>query len=180
MFKGTGGETADLGDLVRTVVVDSTVVCRMRRDEVIDNARIQAGDVIVGLASDGQAHYEDSWNGGTGSNGLTSARHDMFGPGWHEKYPECFDPGLPEDLVYTGPFDVTDAVDGVPVDAGKLVLSPTRTYAPVMVDLFKAGRENLHGSFTAAEEARPRCCTSPTPDCTSSRMTCSPRPRCSA
>ena len=143
--RGTGGETADLGDLVRTVVVDSTVVCRMRRDEVVDNARIQAGDVIVGLASDGQATYEDQWNGGTGSNGLTSARHDMFGPGWHEKYPECFDPGLPEDLVYTGPFDVTHAVDGVPVDAGKLVLSPTRTYAPVMVDLFKEGRDPLHG-----------------------------------
>ena len=143
--KGTGGETADLGDLVRTVVVDSTVVCRMRRDEVIDNARIQAGDVIVGLASDGQANYEDLWNGGTGSNGLTSARHDMFGPGWREKYPECFDPGLPKELVYTGPFDVTDPVEGVPVDAGKLVLSPTRTYAPIMVDLFQAGREDLHG-----------------------------------
>jgi len=143
--RGTGGETADVGDLVRTVIVDSTVVCRMRRDEVIDNARIQEGDVIVGLASHGQAHYEEAWNGGTGSNGLTSARHDLFGPGWREKYPECFDPGLPEDLVYTGPFDVTDAVDGVPVDAGKLVLSPTRTYAPVMVDLFKEGREQLHG-----------------------------------
>lgn len=143
--RGTGGETADLGDLVRTVVVDSTVVCRMRRDQVIDNANIQAGDVIVGLASDGQARYEDSWNGGTGSNGLTSARHDVFGPGWREKYPECFDPGLPEDLVYTGPFDVTDAVEGVPLDAGKLVLSPTRTYAPVMVDLFAHGREPLHG-----------------------------------
>ena len=143
--RGTGGETADVGDLVRTVIVDSTVVCRMRRDEVIDNARIQEGDVIVGLASHGQAHYEEAWNGGTGSNGLTSARHDLFGPGWHEKYPECFDPGLPKDLVYTGPFDVTDSVDGVPVDAGKLVLSPTRTYAPVMVDLFKEGREQLHG-----------------------------------
>jgi len=143
--RGTGGETADLGDLVRTVVVDSTVVCRMRRDQVIDNANIQAGDVIVGLASDGQARYESSWNGGTGSNGLTSARHDVFGPGWREKYPECFDPGLPEDLVYTGPFDVTDAVEGVPLDAGKLVLSPTRTYAPVLVDLFAHGREPLHG-----------------------------------
>lgn len=143
--RGTGGETADVGDLVRTVIVDSTVVCRMRRDEVIDNARIQEGDVIVGLASHGQANYEDQWNGGTGSNGLTSARHDLFGPGWREKYPECFDPGLPDDLVYTGPFDVTDAVDGVPVDAGKLVLSPTRTYAPVLVDLFKEGREPLHG-----------------------------------
>ena len=143
--KGTGGETADLGDLVRTVVVDSTVVCRMRRDEVIDNARIQAGDVIVGFASDGQANYEPFWNGGTGSNGLTSARHDMFGPGWRDKYPECFDPGLPANLVYTGPFDVTDKVEGVPVDAGKLVLSPTRTYAPVMVDLFRSGREDLHG-----------------------------------
>lgn len=143
--RGTGGETADLGDVVRTVVVDSTVVCRMRRDEVIDNARIQAGDVIVGLASDGQAHYESQWNGGTGSNGLTSARHDLFGPGWREKYPECMDPGLPTDLAYTGPFDITDSVEGVPLDAGKLVLSPTRTYAPVMVDLFREGREPLHG-----------------------------------
>ncbi len=143
--RGTGGETADVGDLVRTVIVDSTVVCRMRRDEVIDNARIAAGDVIVGLASHGQADYEDAWNGGTGSNGLTSARHDLFGPSWREKYPECYDPGLPEDLVYTGPFDVEDTVDGVPLDAGKLVLSPTRTYAPVMVDLFKHGKEHLHG-----------------------------------
>ena len=143
--RGTGGETADVGDLVRTVIVDSTVVCRMRREDVIDNARIQEGDVIVGLASHGQAHYESDWNGGTGSNGLTSARHDLFGPGWREKYPECFDPGLPDELVYTGPFDVTDSVEGVPVDAGKLVLSPTRTYAPVMVDLFKEGREPLHG-----------------------------------
>ena len=143
--RGTGGETADLGDLVRTVVVDSTVVCRMRREDVIDNARIQEGDVIVGLASDGQAHYEKDWNGGTGSNGLTSARHDLFGPGWREKYPECSDPGMEAELAYTGPFDITDAVDGVPVDAGKLVLSPTRTYAPVMVDLFQAGRGPLHG-----------------------------------
>ena len=143
--RGTGGETADLGDLVRTVVVDSTVVCRMERDQVIDNARIQEGDVVVGLASDGQSNYEADWNGGTGSNGLTSARHDVFGPGWREKYPECFDPGLPEELVYTGPFNVTDDVDGVPLDAGKLVLSPTRTYAPILVDLFKAGRGPLHG-----------------------------------
>lgn len=143
--RGTGGETADVGDLVRTVIVDSTVVCRMRRDEVIDNARIQAGDVIVGLASDGKAHYEEAWNGGTGSNGLTSARHDLFGPGWRERYPECFDPGLPEELVYTGPFNVTDDVEGVPVDAGKLVLSPTRTYAPILVDLFALGREPIHG-----------------------------------
>lgn len=143
--RGTGGETADVGDLVRTVIVDSTVVCRMRRDEVIDNARIQAGDVIVGMASHGQAHYEEAWNGGTGSNGLTGARHDLFGPGWRERYPECFDPGLPDELVYTGPFDVTDAVDGVPLDAGKLVLSPTRTYAPILVDLFKQGREPIHG-----------------------------------
>lgn len=143
--RGTGGETADLGDLVRTVVVDSTVVCRMRREDVIDNARIQEGDVIVGLASDGQAHYEKDWNGGTGSNGLTSARHDLFGPGWREKYPECSDPGMDAELAYTGPFDIMDAVDGVPVDAGKLVLSPTRTYAPVMVDLFQEGRSPLHG-----------------------------------
>jgi len=143
--RGTGGETADVGDLVRTVIVDSTVVCRMRREDVIDNARIQAGDVVVGLASDGQAQYEEAWNGGTGSNGLTSARHDLFGPGWRERYPECFDPGLPEELVYTGPFNVTDTVEGAPLDAGKLVLSPTRTYAPVLVDLFKLGRGPLHG-----------------------------------
>ena len=143
--RGTGGETADVGDLVRTVIVDSTVVCRMRREDVIDNARIQAGDVVVGLASDGQAQYEEAWNGGTGSNGLTSARHDLFGPGWRERYPECFDPGLPEELVYTGPFNVTDTVEGAPLDAGKLVLSPTRTYAPVLVDLFKLGRGLLHG-----------------------------------
>lgn len=143
--RGTGGETADVGDLVRTVIVDSTVVCRMRREDVIDNARIREGDVIVGLASDGQAHYEETWNGGTGSNGLTSARHDLFGPGWRERYPECFDPGLPSELVYTGPFNVTDTVEGVPLDAGKLVLSPTRTYAPVLVDLFAAGRTPLHG-----------------------------------
>lgn len=142
---GTGGETADVGDLVRTVIVDSTVVCRMRRDEVIDNARIAEGDVIIGLASHGKARYEEAWNGGTGSNGLTGARHDLFGPGWKERYPECYDPGMPADLIYSGPFDVTDGVDGVPLDAGKLVLSPTRTYAPVMVDLFKRGRKDLHG-----------------------------------
>jgi phosphoribosylformylglycinamidine cyclo-ligase len=142
---GTGGETADLGDLVRTVVVDSTVICRMRREDVIDNAHIAEGDVIVGWASDGQAHYEDAYNGGTGSNGLTAARHDMFGPGWRKKWPECFDPGLPADLTYTGPFNVTDPVKGVPLDAGKLVLSPTRTYAPVLIDLFKHGRAPIHG-----------------------------------
>lgn len=142
---GTGGETADLGDLVRTVVVDSTLTCRMRRDEVIDNARIAEGDVIVGMASDGQANYETEYNGGTGSNGLTAARHDMFGPGWREKWPECFDPGLPSDLVYSGPFELTDEVAGVPLNAGRLVLSPTRTYAPILIDLFKLGRAPIHG-----------------------------------
>ena len=128
----TGGETADVGDLVRTIIVDSTVTARMRRDDVVDNGRIHAGDVIVGLASYGRAAYETDYNGGMGSNGLTSARHDMFGGDMAEKYPETYDNGLPRELVYCGSFGLTDAVEGVPVDAGRLVLSPTRTYAPVI------------------------------------------------
>jgi phosphoribosylformylglycinamidine cyclo-ligase len=127
----TGGETADVGDLVRTIIVDSTVTARMKRADVIDNARIQAGDVIVGLASYGQAIYENGYNGGMGSNGLTSARHDVFSKELAKKYPESFDPAVPKELVYTGSKALTEATDS-PLDAGKLVLSPTRTYAPIV------------------------------------------------
>lgn len=141
----TGGETADLGDLVRTVVVDSTVVGRMKRSDVIDNSRIQAGDVIVGLASYGQASYEDSYNGGMGSNGLTSARHDVFDKGYATKYPASYDKDVPADLVYTGKYKVTDTLAGVPVDIGKLVLSPTRTYAPVIIAVLRKLRQQVHG-----------------------------------
>lgn len=128
----TGGETADVGDLVRTIIVDSTVTCRMKRSDVIDNARIQAGDVIVGLASSGQATYERQYNGGMGSNGLTSARHDVFNKSLANQFPESFDPSVPEELVYVGTKHLTDSVVGSPIDAGKLVLSPTRTYAPII------------------------------------------------
>lgn len=128
----TGGETADVGDLVRTLIVDSTVTARMKRKDVIDNANIQAGDVIVGLASFGQANYEKSYNGGMGSNGLTSARHDVFDKSLAHKYPESFDASVPSDLVYSGKVKLTDAVENSPIDAGKLVLSPTRTYAPII------------------------------------------------
>ena len=124
----TGGETADVGDLVRTIIVDSTVTARMKRSAVIDNANIQAGDVIVGLESFGQATYETEYNGGMGSNGLTSARHDVFHNYLAEKYPESFDAAVPKDLVYSGQTKLTDAVTNSPIDAGKLVLSPTRTY----------------------------------------------------
>ncbi len=141
----TGGETADLGDLVRTIVVDSTVTCRMRRDRVIDNADITAGDVIVGLASFGQATYEDEYNGGTGSNGLTSARHDVYSKAVAHAYPETFDPAMPDDLVYSGSVGLTDAVEGSPLDAGKLVLSPTRTYAPVIKKILEEMRQDIHG-----------------------------------
>ena len=141
----TGGETADVGDLVRTVIVDSTVTARMRRDEVIANDMIQPGDVIIGLASFGKATYEDFYNGGMGSNGLTSARHDLLDRIYREKYPESLDPGMPAELAYSGPFKVTDP-SGVPgVDVGKLILSPTRTYAPVMKEIFARYRENIHG-----------------------------------
>tara|TARA_B100000900_G_C20599194_1_gene724781 strand:+ start:2606 stop:3772 length:1167 start_codon:yes stop_codon:yes gene_type:complete len=144
-IRSTGGETADVGDLVRTIIVDSTVVARMKRSEVISNANIQDGDVIVGLASFGQANYEDSYNGGMGSNGLTSARHDVFSKDLAEKYPESFDPSVPADLVYSGAKGLTDKVEGVPVDVGQLVLSPTRTYAPVIKKILESHRANIHG-----------------------------------
>lgn len=140
----TGGETADVGDLVRTIIVDSTVVCRMKRDEVISNHNIQDGDVIVGLSSFGQATYESEYNGGMGSNGLTSARHDVFGKELAEKYPESFDPSVPSELVYSGTKGLTDTTDS-PLDAGKLVLSPTRTYAPVIKKILDAHRNEIHG-----------------------------------
>ena len=141
----TGGETADLGDLVRTVVVDSTVTARMKRDEVISNHNIKPGDVIVGLSSYGQATYELDYNGGMGSNGLTSARHDVFNKIYVEKYPETFDPQVPMDLCYTGKYQVTDKIAGVPLDMGKLVLSPTRTYAPIIAEILKSQRAHIHG-----------------------------------
>ena len=141
----TGGETADVGDLVRTIIVDSTVTCRMRRDQVINNANIKGGDVIVGLASYGQATYEKSYNGGMGSNGLTSARHDVFAKYLAQKYPESYDKAVPEQLVYSGAKKLTDAVDGVDVNAGQLVLSPTRTYAPVIKRLLDTMRPQIHG-----------------------------------
>ena len=141
----TGGETADLGDLVRTVVVDSTVVSRMKRKDVIDNGRIKAGNVVVGLSSYGQSTYEDSYNGGMGSNGLTSARHDVFHKSYATKYPESFDPEVPDELVYAGRYRVTDTPEGSPVTVGKLVLSPTRTYAPVVIEILKELRGNIDG-----------------------------------
>lgn len=141
----TGGETADVGDLVRTIIVDSTVTCRMRRADVIDNANISGGDVIVGLASSGQAVYEAGYNGGMGSNGLTSARHDVFSKYLAEKYPESYDAAVPDSLVYSGGLRLTDAVDGSPVDAGRLVLSATRTYAPVIKAILSEMRPKIHG-----------------------------------
>lgn len=141
----TGGETADVGDLVRTIIVDSTVTCRMRRSDVINNANIAAGDVIVGLTSYGKATYESEYNGGMGSNGLTSARHDVFGKYLAERYPESYDASVPQELVYSGGAHLTDTVDGVPVNAGKLVLSPTRTYAPVIKAILDKMRSDIHG-----------------------------------
>ena len=141
----TGGETADVGDLVRTIIVDSTVTARMRREDVIDNARIEAGDVIVGLASYGQATYETGYNGGMGSNGLTSARHDVFCHALAAEFPESYDHAVPEELVFSGSKNLTDAVDGSPLDAGKLVLSPTRTYAPVVKKVLDSLRSQIHG-----------------------------------
>ena len=141
----TGGETAAVGDPVRTIIVDSTVTCRMKRSDVINNANIRPGDVIVGLASFGQATYEKEYNGGMGSNGLTSARHDVFSKYLAEKYPESYDKAVPEELVYSGALKLTDAVEGSPLDAGKLVLSPTRTYAPVVKKLLDALRPQIHG-----------------------------------
>jgi len=141
----TGGETADVGDLVRTIIVDSTVTCRMKRADVIDNANIKAGDVIVGLSSSGQATYEKEYNGGMGSNGLTSARHDVFANYLAVKYPESYNADIPQDLAYSGSCKLTDAVEGLGIDAGKLVLSPTRTYAPVVKKLLQELRPNIHG-----------------------------------
>ena len=141
----TGGETADVGDLVRTIIVDSTVTCRMKRSDVINNANIKGCDVIVGLASSGQDTYEREYNGGMGSNGLTSARHDVFAKYLAEKYPESYDANVPDELVYSGGKHLTDAVDGSPIDAGKLVLSPTRTYAPVIKRLLDEMRPKIHG-----------------------------------
>lgn len=141
----TGGETADVGDLVRTIIVDSTVTCRMKREDVIDNANIAHGDVIVALSSCGQATYEKEYNGGTGSNGLTSARHDVFAKYLATKYPESFDSNVPNELVYSGNVKLTDDVEGVTVNAGKLVLSPTRTYAPVIKRILTEMRKKIHG-----------------------------------
>lgn len=141
----TGGETADVGDLVRTIIVDSTITCRMRREDVIDNANIKAGDVIVGLASFGKASYETEYNGGMGSNGLTSARHDVFSKQILQKYPESCDPAVPDELKFSGSRNLTDTVEGSPLDAGKLVLSPTRTYAPVVAAILKEMRHHIDG-----------------------------------
>ena len=141
----TGGETADVGDLVRTIIVDSTVVARMRRDSVIDNANIAPGDVVVGLSSSGQASYESEFNGGMGSNGLTSARHDVFSKALSERFPESYDPGTDSKYIYTGDCDLTDSIEGVPLDAGKLVLSPTRTYAPIIKAFLSDWSGSVHG-----------------------------------
>jgi phosphoribosylformylglycinamidine cyclo-ligase len=142
----TGGETADVGDVVRTIIVDSTVTARMKRTDVIDNANIQVGDVIVGLASFGQANYEKGYNGGMGSNGLTSARHDVFDNYLAAKYPESFDAAVPSELVYSGNVKLTDAVQNSPLDAGKLVLSPTRTYAPIIKKILSQfSDKEIHG-----------------------------------
>ncbi len=141
----TGGETADVGDLVRTIIVDSTVTSRMKRSEVIDNAKIQDGDVIIGLASFGQASYEKEYNAGMGSNGLTAARHEMFNKSVAEKYPETFDALIPNDLVYTGSYHLTDTVDSMPITVGKAVLSPTRTYLPFAKILLEELRNEIHG-----------------------------------
>ena len=145
-IKSTGGETADVGDLVRTIIVDSTVIARIKKSDLIDNSKICSGDVIVGLSSSGQANYENSYNGGMGSNGLTSARHDIFHKYLLKKYPESFDPNVPEDLIYSGSLKITQPIDGLDVNAGKLVLSPTRTYAPIIkkvLDKFKS--DKIHG-----------------------------------
>ena len=141
----TGGETADVGDLVRTIIVDTTVTCRMRRSDVVDNANIRVGDVIVGLSSTGKASYETQYNGGMGSNGLTSARHDMFAHYIAEKYPESYDHLMPRELAYCGSLRLTDAVEGSPLNAAQLVLSPTRTYAPVIKEMLRHLRPRIHG-----------------------------------
>lgn len=141
----TGGETADVGDLVKTIIVDSTVTCRMRRKDVINNANIKVGNVIVGLASAGKATYEASYNGGMGSNGLTSARHDVFNKTVATKYPETFDNSVPSDLVYSGKYNLTDKIEGVELNVGKLVLSPTRTYAPIIKKIIEKHKWSIDG-----------------------------------
>ena len=141
----TGGETADVGDLVRTIIVDSTVTCRMRRSDVIDNAHIRPGDVIVGLASHGQASYEREYNGGMGSNGLTSARHDVLTHALAARYPESYDAATPDELVYSGTRELTEPIAGTPLDAGRLILSPTRTYAPIIRQVLDELRPRIHG-----------------------------------
>ena len=141
----TGGETADVGDLVRTIIVDSTVVCRMKRSDVISNHTIQTGDVIVGLASFGKATYESDYNGGMGSNGLTSARHDVFSKELALEFPDSFDPNVPSEYIYSGSKELLDKIDGSPIDAGKLVLSPTRTYAPIIKQILDKHRSEIHG-----------------------------------
>lgn len=141
----TGGETADVGDLVRTIIVDSTVTARMKREDVISNDNIIPGDVIVGLSSFGQANYEKSYNGGMGSNGLTSARHDVFSKYLSTKYPESFDPSVPSDLIYSGNYNLKDSIEGLDIDAGKLVLSPTRTYAPIVKEIMNQMKDGVHG-----------------------------------
>lgn len=145
VIKSTGGETADVGDLVRTIIVDSTVVARMKRSDVVDNSNIKPGNVIVGLASFGRSTYEKEYNGGMGSNGLTSARHDVFGKSLMRKYPESFDAAVPEELIYSGTKELTDKIENSPVDAGKLVLSPTRTYAPIINEILKEHRKDICG-----------------------------------
>ena len=141
----TGGETADVGDLVRTIIVDSTVVCRMKRDNVISNHNIKSGDVIIGLSSYGKAHYESQYNGGMGSNGLTSARHDVFNNYLAQKYPESYDTGIDASVIYTGNYKLTDTISSLGIDAGQLVLSPTRTYAPVIKAILNEMRNDIHG-----------------------------------
>lgn len=141
----TGGETADVGDLVRTIIVDSTVICRMKRSDVISNSNIQPGDVIVGLASYGQANYEHAYNGGMGSNGLTSARHDVFEHNLANLFPESYDAAIPEEFIYSGGLSLTDPIEDCPLNAGQLVLSPTRTYAPVIIEMLAKFRKEIHG-----------------------------------
>ncbi|MCB9175095.1 MAG: phosphoribosylformylglycinamidine cyclo-ligase [Flavobacteriales bacterium] len=141
----TGGETADVGDLVKTIIVDSTVTCRMKKDDVVNNANIKVGNVIVGLSSSGQASYEKEYNGGMGSNGLTSARHDVFNKTVAKKYPETYDNSLPSELVYSGKYNLTDTVDGVELNVGKLVLSPTRTYAPIIKKILEKYKHQIDG-----------------------------------
>jgi len=155
-IRSTGGETADVGDLVRTIIVDSTVFCRMPRAKVIENA-IRPGDVIVGFASDGQANYETAYNGGMGSNGLTSARHDLFSKIYAERYPESVDPKMPSELAYTGPFQVTDIDEVLNIPVGKMVLSPTRTYLPILVPIFQHHRSAIHGIIHCSGGAQTKC-----------------------